>query len=107
MLPMIIWCFTPDSNKPYRLRQFAKNSEYWMGLPFPEEIGGAGMTFLDLAILLTEMGYYCVPGPFFSMIELPVMLPLMSRSSARVGSSSTLKRWVPSPVVLNLEEMVD
>ncbi len=42
----------------------------WMGLPFPEEVGGAGMTFLDLAILLTEMGYYCVPGPFFSTVVL-------------------------------------
>jgi len=42
----------------------------WMGLPFPEEVGGAGMTFFDLAIILTEMGYFCAPGPFFSTVVL-------------------------------------
>ena len=42
----------------------------WMGLPFPEELGGAGMSFFDLAIILTEMGYFCVPGPFFSTVVL-------------------------------------
>ncbi len=42
----------------------------WMGLPFPEEYGGAGMSFLDLAVILTEMGYYCAPGPFFSTVVL-------------------------------------
>jgi alkylation response protein AidB-like acyl-CoA dehydrogenase len=42
----------------------------WMGLPFPEEVGGSGMSFLDLAIILTEMGHFCVPGPFFSTVVL-------------------------------------
>ena len=42
----------------------------WMGLPFPEEVGGAGMSFFDLAVILTEMGYFCVPGPFFSTVVL-------------------------------------
>jgi len=42
----------------------------WMGLPFPEVYGGAGMSFLDLAVILTEMGYFCVPGPFFSTVVL-------------------------------------
>lgn len=28
------------------------------------------MSFLDLAILLAEMGYFCVPGPFFSTVVL-------------------------------------
>jgi alkylation response protein AidB-like acyl-CoA dehydrogenase len=42
----------------------------WMGLPFPEEYGGSGMSFLDLAVILTEMGYFCTPGPFFSTVVL-------------------------------------
>ena len=42
----------------------------WTGLPFPEEYGGAGRSFLDLAVILTEMGYYCAPGPFFSTVVL-------------------------------------
>ena len=38
----------------------------WMGLNIPEAYGGAGGSFLDMAILLEEMGRYCLPGPFFS-----------------------------------------
>lgn len=42
----------------------------WMGLPFPEKYSGGGMTFLDLAILLEEMGRACLSGPFFSSVVL-------------------------------------
>jgi alkylation response protein AidB-like acyl-CoA dehydrogenase len=42
----------------------------WMGLAFPESYGGSGMTFLDLAVLLEEMGRACLPGPFFSTVVL-------------------------------------
>jgi alkylation response protein AidB-like acyl-CoA dehydrogenase len=42
----------------------------WMGLAFPESYGGSGMGFIDLAILLEEMGRACLPGPFLSSIVL-------------------------------------
>ncbi len=42
----------------------------WMGLPFPEKYGGTGMTFLDLAVLLEEMGRASMPGPYFSTLIL-------------------------------------
>ena len=42
----------------------------WMGLVFPENYGGSGMSFLDLAVLLEEMGRACFPGPFFSTMIL-------------------------------------
>ena len=42
----------------------------WMGLVFPENYGGSGMSFLDLAVLLEEMGHACFPGPFFSTVIL-------------------------------------
>ena len=42
----------------------------WMGLAFPESYGGSGMGFIDLAILLEEMGRACLPGPFLSSIIL-------------------------------------
>jgi alkylation response protein AidB-like acyl-CoA dehydrogenase len=42
----------------------------WMGIVFPEEFGGSGMSFLDLAVLLEEMGRACFPGPFFSTVIL-------------------------------------
>ena len=42
----------------------------WMGLIFPEEYGGIGGSYLDLMVLLVEMGYSCLPGPFFSTVIL-------------------------------------
>ena len=48
----------------------------WMGLVLPEKYGGAGMAFLDLAVLLEEMGRACLPGPFFSTVLLGA-LPIL------------------------------
>jgi alkylation response protein AidB-like acyl-CoA dehydrogenase len=42
----------------------------WMGLIIPKEYGGAGGSFLDLIVLLEEMGRACLPGPFFSTVVL-------------------------------------
>lgn len=42
----------------------------WMGLAFPEEYGGVDMGFLELAILLEEMGKVRPVGPFFSTVVL-------------------------------------
>ena len=42
----------------------------WMGLQVPEEHGGSGMNFLYLAVLLSEMGRFCLPGPYFSTVIL-------------------------------------
>ncbi len=40
----------------------------WMGLIIPEEYGGIGGSFLDVVVLLEEMGRACLPGPFFSSL---------------------------------------
>lgn len=40
----------------------------WHGLVFPERYGGVGSSFLDLAVLLEEMGRALVPGPFLSTV---------------------------------------
>jgi alkylation response protein AidB-like acyl-CoA dehydrogenase len=42
----------------------------WMGLPFGEEYGGAGMSFLDLCVLLEEMGREAIISPFFADVIL-------------------------------------
>ena len=42
----------------------------WTGLAFPEQYGGTGGDFTDLAVLLEEMGRSLVPGPFFSTVVL-------------------------------------
>jgi alkylation response protein AidB-like acyl-CoA dehydrogenase len=38
----------------------------WLGLILPESVGGVGLDFVDLAIVLEEMGRVVMPGPFFS-----------------------------------------
>ncbi|MFA4837314.1 MAG: acyl-CoA dehydrogenase family protein [Dehalococcoidia bacterium] len=42
----------------------------WMGLVFPEKYGGQDMTFMELAVLMEEMGRACLPGPYFSTVIL-------------------------------------
>ena len=61
----------------------------WMGLVFPEEYGGGGMSFLDLAVLLEEIGRACLPGPFFSTVVLGG-LPILND-----GSEAQKKEHLP------------
>ena len=42
----------------------------WLGLTFPEEYGGVGSSFLDLAVLLEESGRALLPGPFIPTVVL-------------------------------------
>ena len=57
--------------KGYPLRLWQQMAEAgWMGLIIPKEYGGAGGSFLDLIVLLEEMGRACLPGPFFSTVVL-------------------------------------
>ncbi|MBI4186496.1 MAG: acyl-CoA/acyl-ACP dehydrogenase [Chloroflexi bacterium] len=61
----------------------------WMGLAIPEKYGGGGMSFLDLAILLEEMGRACLPGPFFSTVLLGG-LPI-----ADIGTEEQKQEYLP------------
>lgn len=54
----------------------------WMGLVFPEKYGGSNMTFLDLAVLLEEMGRACLSEPFFSTVILGG-LPILDAGSEK------------------------
>src|SRR5438093_10208071 len=40
----------------------------WLGLIYPEEHGGSGLGFVDLTVLMAEMGRVVMPGPFFSTV---------------------------------------
>jgi len=40
----------------------------WMGLIFPEKYDGVGGDFLDLVVLLEEMGRACLPAPFLPTV---------------------------------------
>lgn len=60
-----------EDEQGYTPELWSKMAELgWMGLALPEEYDGMGMSFLDLAVLLEEMGRACLPGPFFSTVVL-------------------------------------
>jgi alkylation response protein AidB-like acyl-CoA dehydrogenase len=61
----------------------------WMGLALPEKYGGSGMSFLDLAILLEEMGRACLPGPYFSSVILGGL------AIADVGNDEQKQQYLP------------
>lgn len=42
----------------------------WLGLIYPEEYGGAGMNFMDLAVLYEEIGRAIFPSPHLSTVVL-------------------------------------
>src|SRR3954468_11463889 len=40
----------------------------WLGLIYPEEFDGTALGFVDLTVLMEEMGRAVMPGPFFSTV---------------------------------------
>src|SRR5919106_4086985 len=54
----------------------------WLGLVYPEEYGGTGLGFVDLTVLMEEMGRAVMPGPFFSTVLLGGMTILEAGSPA-------------------------
>lgn len=61
----------------------------WLGLVFPEEYGGMGAGFMELTILMEEMGRNILPGPFFSTVAL-CALPLLE-----YGNSGQKSKFLP------------
>ncbi len=69
---------------------YAKMAEMgWTGLIVPENLGGLGLSMLDLAVLAEELGRAALPGPFFSSSVLAAMTLLTA------GGSGIKKVWLP------------
>src|SRR2546430_574498 len=60
----------------------------WLGLVYPEQYGGAGLGFVDLTVLMEEMGRAVMPGPFFSTLMAGLVL-------LEAGSDAQKKEWLP------------
>jgi alkylation response protein AidB-like acyl-CoA dehydrogenase len=60
----------------------------WMGLVVPEAMGGLGLSTLDLALVLEELGRAAAPGPFLAT-QL-VIAALLAR-----GSEQQRAAWLP------------
>src|SRR5512136_2275030 len=60
-----------EDEKGYSPELWRKMAELgWLGLPFAEQYGGMASSFLDLCVLMEEMGRACLPSPFFPTVIL-------------------------------------
>jgi len=79
-----------EDEKGFSQELWSKMAELgWLGLVLPEEYNGMGMGFMDLIILLQEMGRNIVPGPFFSTVILG-SLPILN-----AGTEEQKKEFLP------------
>jgi alkylation response protein AidB-like acyl-CoA dehydrogenase len=79
-----------ESDRGYDPEMWKKMADLgWMGLVFPEEYNGTEGEFLDLTVLLEEMGRNILPFPFFSTVVL-CSLPIL-----QFGTKEQKKRFLP------------
>lgn len=60
----------------------------WLGLTIPEEYGGAGLGWIDLVVLLEEVGRALLPAPLLSTT-------LASAALLTEGTKAQRERWLP------------
>lgn len=79
-----------DNERGYSPELWRKMAELgWMGLVLPEEYEGMGMGYMDLILLLQEMGRSILPGPFFCTVVLG-SLPILA-----AGTEEQKKEFLP------------
>ena len=61
----------------------------WLGIVYPEEVGGSGLGLVDLVVLMEEMGRRVMPGPFLSTVLLG------GATIAEAGASAQRQEWLP------------
>jgi len=67
-----------------------------LGIALPENIGGSGHGFLELALLLTEVGWSVAPVPVYATLLLG------ADTIARHGSEAQRQRYLPEVINGNL-----
>lgn len=61
----------------------------WLGLVLPEEHGGAGLNYVDLAVVAEEMGRVLLPSPFIWTL-------MFAEAISRAGSDDQKHRFLPA-----------
>lgn len=79
-----------DDEKGYSPELWKKMAELgFLGLVIPEEYGGTGGNFIDLMVLMQEMGRAVLPSPFISTVLL-AGIPLLA-----AGTEEQKKEFLP------------
>lgn len=80
-----------DDDKGYTAELWRQMAELgWQGLVIPEEYEGIGSSFLDLVVLLEEMGRALVPGPFIPTVVYG------ARTILAAGNDEQKQRFLPA-----------
>ncbi|TME17816.1 MAG: acyl-CoA dehydrogenase, partial [Chloroflexi bacterium] len=111
---------TEDAYDPALWKKIA--AQGWTALGIPEQYGGFG-SFLDLVVVLEEMGRYLVPGPYYETMAMAVpalleagsdaqkkeVLPLIATGEARatVAFTEPTGRWDAEGVALTAQRSGD
>ena len=61
----------------------------WVGIAFPENLGGAGLGFAELAVVLEALGKTLAPEPFLSSVLLG------GQALALAGNAAQQQAWLP------------
>jgi alkylation response protein AidB-like acyl-CoA dehydrogenase len=64
----------------------------WVGIPFPEAVGGAGMGLAELVVVLEQLGRGLAPEPFLSTVCLG------GGALRRAGGDAQQREWLPGVV---------
>src|SRR5207247_155795 len=62
----------------------------WLGLPFAEEYGGAGLGLVELCLVLEELGRAAYPGPYFASVVLGGL------ALTEAGTAAQKEKWLPA-----------
>ena len=61
----------------------------WVGIAFSEAVGGAGLGFAELCVVMEELGRTLAPEPFLSTVLLAGQALLLA------GDEAKARRWLP------------
>jgi alkylation response protein AidB-like acyl-CoA dehydrogenase len=61
----------------------------WLGITYPEELGGSGLGLVDLVVLMEEVGRAVMPGPY------PATVLLGGAAIAEAGSPAQRQEFLP------------
>ena len=79
-----------DDERGYSLELWRKIAELgWLGLVLPEDCGGAGLSYVDLAVVAEEMGRVLLPSPFIWTL-------MFAEAVRRAGSEEHKRRLLPA-----------
>ena len=93
-----------DSSSGYSVKIWKDMANLgWMELPFPEKYGGLGSPFIDLIIVMEEMGKKAFPSPFFSTV-LQCGLIILENGSEK-QKEEILPKIADGSLIMSLAQM--